>query len=121
MMASCGNCSGDCGHCGGCGASLALNAGELEMLARLGQIPFLPVAAAAADPSPIFLGDSGLTTEENSLILQCLEKKGLIRIDPDLPIKGFDGYGSFPRKGSAALTQRGQQVLEILEIQGITE
>ena len=35
-----------------------------------------------------------------------------------MPLKGFNGYGSFPLRGSAALTLQGQQVLDALSIQG---
>ena len=119
-MNHCQNCSADCGHCGGCGSALTLNAGELMLLKKLGQIPFLPVARRADDPTPIYLGDDDLSAEEYSLILQCLEKKGLIQIDFDAPLKGFDGYGDHAVRGSAGLSARGQKVLEILEIQGFS-
>ena len=59
--------------------------------------------------------------ENMSLILELLEKKGLISLDYDRPLAGFAGYGDYPLKGSMALTQRGQQVLELLEYQGIRE
>ena len=56
-----------------------------------------------------------------SLLLEVLEKKGLISVDYDKPLGGFDGYGDYPVKGSMALTQRGQQVLELLEYQGVVD
>ena len=117
-MGNCENCGG-CSHCSGCGAELTLNEGELSLLRKLAQIPFLPVARLAADPSPIYLGDADLPAAEYSLILQCLEKKALISIDYDAPLKGFAGYGGYPIRGSIALTVKGQKVLDILEIQGI--
>lgn len=120
-MSGCGNCGGDCSHCSGCGASLTLNEGEIYVLQELGQLAFLPVARAADATDPLWCLDGELTAREYSLILQCLEKKGLIVIDYDMPLKGFDGYGNHPLKGSAGLTLRGQQVLEMLEIQGILE
>ena len=57
-----------------------------------------------------------------SLILQCLEKKGLISLDYDKPLRGFDekAYEAYPIRGSMALTERGQKVMELLEYQGIT-
>ena len=66
--------------------------------------------------------DADKTPEEYSLILQCLEKKGLISLDFDKPLRGFDesAYAAYPIRGSLALTQRGQTVLELLEYQGIT-
>ena len=110
--------SGGCGSCGGCAKQLTLTQQEIDMLRTLGQIPFLPVARRADDMIPVYLEDTAYTKEEYSLILQVLEKKNLIVIDFDMPLKGFDGYGSYPLKGSAALTLQGQQVLDVLEIQG---
>ena len=91
------------------------------MLRKLGEIPFLPVARKAADPAPIYLEDDACSPEEYSLILQCLEKKGLISIDFDAPLKGFSDktYAPYPIHGSFALTLRGQQVLDLLDIQGL--
>ena len=91
------------------------------MLQTLGQIPFLPVARKADEMTPVYLEESEYTQEEYSLILQCLEKKELISIDYDAPLKGCDGmrYTEYPVRGSFALTARGQQVLQMLEIQGI--
>jgi len=61
--------------------------------------------------------------EEGSLILQCLEKKGLIDLDYRMPLKGCEGetYRVYPVRGSMGLTARGQAVLEMMELQGITE
>ena len=58
-----------------------------------------------------------------ALILLCLEKKNLVSIDYSTPLKGFSyaGYEKYPVKGSVALTNRGQQVLDLLEKQGIQE
>ena len=55
--------------------------------------------------------------------LLCLEKKNLVSIDYSAPLKGFSyaGYEKYPVKGSVALTNRGQQVLDLLEKQGIQE
>ena len=91
------------------------------MLQTLGQIPFLPVARKADDMTPVYLEESEYTQGEYSLILQCLEKKQLISIDYDAPLKGCDEkrYAAYPVLGSFALTARGQQVLQMLEIQGI--
>ena len=114
-MSHCDRCSGDCGHCG---ASYVLNEGEVGVLLLLEQYAFLPVARRADDLTPIYCGDGDLTAKEYSIILQCLEKKNLITIDYDMPLKGFNGYGSFPLRGSAALTLQGQQVLDALSIQG---
>ena len=117
----CGGCSG-CGGCGGCGA-LELTEAELQFLRELGQFAFLPVARKAEDMTPVYLEDTAFSPEEYSLILQCLEKKNLIRIDYDAPLVGADmqKYVGFPVHGSIALTARGQQVLETLEISGISQ
>lgn len=93
------------------------------MLQSLGQIPFLPVARRADDLTPIYLEEDRQTRETYSLILSCLEKKKLISIDYDMPLKGFDmaAYKDYPVHGSFALTARGQAVLEMLERQGIVD
>ena len=71
------------------------------------------------DLTPVYL-ESGEQTEM-SLIIQCLEKKGLLSLDYDQPLKGFNGsaYATYPIQGSMALTERGHKVLEMLEYQGI--
>ena len=123
-MSGCGNCSGNCGGCSGCtgcGGAMELSRGEVDMLLTLGQIPFLPVARKMGEDIPVYLEDDRYSPEEYSLILQCLEKRGLISIDYAQPLKGFDdkAYAAYPIRGSFALTQRGQRVLELLEWQGI--
>lgn len=117
---SCGGCTG-CSDCSGCSGALELTVGEVDMLRTLGQIPFLPVARKPGDEVPVYLEDNAYSAEEYSLILQCLEKRGLITIDFSMPLKNFDmsAYASYPIHGSFALTQRGQQVVELLEYQGI--
>ena len=117
------SCSGNCGSCGGCAKELTLTRQEINMLQKLGQIPFLPVARRADDMTPVFLEDTDYTPEEYSLILQVLEKKALISIDYDAPLSGasMDAYRDYPVHGSLALTARGQTVLDTLNIQGLTE
>ena len=112
-MSKCGKC---CGNCGSCGGALELTAEELNILQQLGQIPFLPVGRRADDMTPIY-------PEDVALALQCLEKRELISIDYGAPLKGFHdaAYDACAVKGSFALTARGQQVLDILEIQGLDE
>ena len=120
-MSGCGKCSGNCSGCSGCGGCMELSEGEIRMVLTLGQIPFLPVARKMGDLTPVFLEDGEYAREEYSLILQCLEKRGLISLDYDKPLKGFDDsrYEGFPIRGSFALTERGIRVLEVLELQGI--
>ena len=73
------------------------------------------------EDTPVYLEDAQRSAEEYSLILQCLEKRGLISIDFDQPLKGAysPDYDAYPIKGSIALTILGQQALELLEVQGI--
>ena len=112
-------CNGNCGSCGGCARELVLSREELLFLEKLGQIPFLPVARKMGDLTPVYLEEQD---KDYGLILQCLEKKGLISLDYDKPLKAFDdsAYAAYPIRGSMALTQRGHTVLELLERQGIT-
>lgn len=113
--------SGGCGSCGGCAKTLTLTDQEIGMLRTLGQIPFLPIARKADDMTPVYLEEQAHSREEYSLILQVLEKKGLISLDYDKPLAGFDmsAYKGLPVHGSMALTQKGQTVVEMLELQGI--
>lgn len=119
IMHQCTSCDG----CGGCDRSLTLTQPELALLKTLAQFPFLPVARTAANPSPVYLEETEYPQEEYTLILQCLEKKGLISLDFDNPLKNADysRYAACPIHGSMALTARGQQVIELLEIQGAEE
>ena len=117
------HCSGNCEHCGGCAGELVLSQPELDMLSALAENAFLPVARSAGDNTPIYLEDNKQTPEQYSLILICLEKKGLISIDFDRPLQGADmsAYKGYPIYGSFALTARGQEVLDVLDKQGPKE
>jgi len=114
------HCGGNCSNCSGCARELTLTQPELEFLNRLAQYAFLPVARSMGDPTPVYLEEGD--PEQMSLLLQVLEKKGLISLDFDKPLRGFDeaAYAAWPIRGSLALTERGQKVLELLEYQGIT-
>ena len=121
---NCSACSGGCGGCcGGCARELVITQQELIFLQELGQVAFLPVARTMGDLTPVYLEAGETHREEYSLLLQCLEKKGLISLDYDKPLRGFadDAYGAYPIRGSMGLTERGQKVLEMLEYQGISE
>ena len=113
-------CNGNCGSCGGCARELVLTEKEIVFLRDLGQIPFLPVARKMGDLEPVYLEADA--PEDVSLILQCLEKKGLVSLDYDKPLKGFhdSAYEAYPIRGSMALTERGHLVLELIERQGVT-
>ena len=111
-------CNGNCGACSGCARELVLTRKEIDFLNTLGQFAFLPVARTLGDLTPVYLEEG--EQEEMSLLLQCLEKKGLVSLDYDKPLKGFnmDRYAAYPIRGSMALTERGQKVLEMREYQG---
>lgn len=117
----CKNCSGNCGSCGGCAGVLELTEGEVEMLQALGQFAFLPIARKADDMVPVYLEENDRPAEEYSLILQVLEQKRLVSLDYDKPLSNFSDprYAPYPVKGSVALTERGQTVVKMLEIEGI--
>lgn len=114
-----GTCTGNCASCSGCARELVLTQPELDFLRYLGQIPFLPVARTLSDPTPVYREEGA--PEQVSLVLQCLEKKGLISLDYDKPLKGMDNqrYADCPIRGSMALTRRGQLTLEMVECQGL--
>lgn len=118
-MSDCKNCAGGCS---GCGKVLELSRGELDLLRALGQYSFLPVARKKDDMTPIYREETAYTEAEYSLFIQLLEKKQLIYLDYT-PLKGakMGLYPEYPVHGSMGLTQRGQQVLELLETQGIEE
>ena len=120
-MGNCGHCSGSCAGCTGCGGCMELTEGEVAMLRTLGQVAFLPVARKMGEYTPVYLEETDLPAEEYTLILQCLQKRGLISIDYTQPLKGFDAaaYEQYPVRGSFALTGRGQRVVELLEWQGV--
>jgi hypothetical protein len=114
-MSGCNSCSGGCG---GCARELTLTPGELEMLQKLAQIPFLPIARRIDDATPIYTEDEDYSLSEYSLILQLLEKKSLITLDFDKPLKNHIPSPAYPIHGSMALTARGQSVIELLELRG---
>lgn len=115
-------CDHNCGNCRGCAGVLELTEGEIEMLRNLGQFAFLPIARRADDMVPVYLEEDRYTKEEYSLIFQVLEQKRLVSLDYDKPLRNFpaEKYAAYPVKGSVALTERGQKVVEMLEIEGIS-
>lgn len=116
---SCGGCTG-CGSCGGCGGGeLLITREELQLLEQLRIYAFLPVARRADTMEPHCL-EEGMP-ENCTLALQLLERKNLVSIDYDAPMVNFDysAYRSLPVHGCVSLTKRGQEVLEVLDVQGI--
>ena len=115
------NCNGNCASCSGCARELVLTEKEIAFLQELGQIPFLPVARKMGDLTPVYLEEGLDKAEEYSLLLQVLEKKGLISLDFDQPLKNHTPSPGYPIHGSMALTAKGQYVLQLLELQGAEE
>lgn len=120
-MSDCKSCTGGCCEsCGGCSGALLLSQGEVDLLTALGQYSFLPIARKADDMTPIYREETAYTQEQYSLFIQLLEKKQLIYLDYTPLIGAKMGlYPEFPVHGSMGLTKRGQQVLELIELQGI--
>ena len=117
------NCDGNCGACSGCARELVLTQREVDFLKELGCVAFLPVARKMGELTPVYLEEGEEKAGEYENLLQVLEKKHLISLDFDKPLKGFDdsAYGAYPIRGSMALTERGQKVLEMLEYQGVNQ
>lgn len=112
---SCGGCSG----CSGCRSEYSLTEGEIAVLSELAEIPFLPIGRKHDGETPVYISDGKEITDD----LMWLKLKGLISLDYDIPLSGFDyaEYAKYPVKGSMALTAAGQSVVEALEIQGVSE
>lgn len=113
-MSKCESCGGCSGGCSGCGLELELTEEEIRFLHRLGECAFLPVIQEKE--APVFPEEPG-----KELLLQILEKKGLISLDYDKPLKDYHtpAYDASPVRGSMALTKRGQDVLELMKYQGV--
>ncbi|MBQ8580434.1 MAG: hypothetical protein IJ448_07060 [Oscillospiraceae bacterium] len=118
---SCEKCAGACASCGGCAGSLELTAGEIALLSDLAVYCFLPIARRADDMTPFYPEGKDYTLEQYSAILQHLERKSLIDLDYSSPVGAYpvEIYAPWPVHGSMALTARGQQVVEQLDISGI--
>ena len=117
-----GGCAG-CGACGSCGGGLTLLPAELALLRELAACPFLPVGLDSAAGEPVYLENGAEQAAEYSRAVSLLEKRGLVRVDYGIPLSGFDyaAYARCARKGSIALTARGQSIVEVLEVQGVAE
>ena len=83
----------------------------------------LPVARRWDSEEPMYLEDGAEKAAANGELLKALCIKGLISLDYDMPLSGFDyaAYEGYPCRGSMALTAEGQRVIEQLEIQGVEE
>lgn len=107
------SCSKNCSGCSCCGP-MELTELEIRLLVLLGQVAFLPIARKPADEYPICNDISGYAPEDTGLALACLEKRGLVDLCYDAPLKGADmsAYAGYPVHGSAGLTQRGQEAAD---------
>lgn len=115
---------GHCGGCcGGCGSQWSLTQAEENVLRQLSQIPFLPVGMAPDSALPVYLEAEEAAAPAYGAAILGLQQKGLIQLDSQRPLGSFsyEAYGACSRRGSMALTARGQAVVELLEIQGIEE
>ena len=90
----------------------------------------LDAAGYAVQAAPVRVPDwalaailTGVTLAGIACGLAFGQRKGLIEIDADEPLRGFSygGYEKFQRHGCMALTARGQLVLDLMDIQGIGE
>ena len=101
--------------CGGCGRDIILTGKALELLESLGRYAFLPLGEK--DGRAFTLGEDGERFERSVTALRLF---GLVTLDWDMPLAGFDyrGYEDADRRGSMALTKLGQDALEALCVQG---
>ena len=124
-MTGCGQgcCGGNCGICSGCGGALELTQGEIELLRRFAQVPFLPVARQPGSETPVCLEEGLSSIGALGAVIAALSQQRLIRLDYAMPLSNFDykGYEPGLLRGSMALTARGQEAVDWLEIQGIEE
>lgn len=117
------NCQHEnCRHCSRCGGSLLLTPIEAALLEQLAQTPFLPVGKGLGE-LPVYLEDNAWPAEDYGRAILALDRKGLVRLDTDVPLQGFDytAYERCPLHGSFALTAKGQDVVELIQIQGFCQ
>ena len=107
-------CSKNCDGCTGCHGPIELTELEIRVLTLLGQVAFLPLARKPAEEYPVCMELPGYTPADTGLALVCLEKRGLVDISYDAPLKGADmsAYKGYSVFGSAGLTEKGQQAAD---------
>lgn len=119
------NCCFACGkaeHCGGCaggcGLSPTLSAGERRLLESFAVLPFQPLLRQ--EDGQLLLPGTALDERLAGAILPGLMRRGLVSADAELPLSGFDyaPWGDTCSRGSAALTLRGQELLDDWEYGG---
>ncbi|MBQ6164061.1 MAG: hypothetical protein IK118_02875 [Clostridia bacterium] len=103
--------------CGGCLNTVYLTEQECALLSLFAAYSFLPVGQKTEETFPTLLTER--TDEDNALLL--LKLKGLVDVDYEQPLSGFDyaPFGDYARLGSAALTAKGQDVLDAIEVNGV--
>ena len=113
----CGRCCG--GEYGSCGGVALLSDGEVEILLDLMQYSFLPVASDDHG-KPVYRESTARSEADYAVILLDMQKRGLIRIDYDIPLSNYEYrlYSDCSHFGSIALTRHGQGVAAQIEIQG---
>ena len=113
----CGQCCDSL--CGSYGNRIPLSDAEIEILLELAQYSFLPVASNDHD-TPVFRESSSRSEADYAAALLDMQKKGLIRMDYDIPFSNYDYrlYSDCSHFGSIALTRHGQGVADQVEIQG---
>ncbi len=109
-------CNGGCSGCTGCAGRsgvLTLTPQEAQVLLRLAETPFLPIARCPDWESPAFREAPG----DDGVVLVILERKGLVSLDYDMPLTNYDyaAYADCTIFGSVALTARGQTAVDLLE------
>ena len=120
MNNKCGSCGEgrQCGKCcgGACGREIFLTEEEIALLRFFAKSPFLP-AVKKFESDEVIIPD----ILQDSRVLKGLEIKGILSIDTDIPLDGFDysGYENDYDLGSAALTAMGAEAVESLDIIGI--
>ena len=110
-QSGCGACCG-----GGCGTlPEALSPGERQLLELFGQLAFLPLVRHRESGLVTLLG-TDLSESAGRLLLSLLQRRGLVRLDGDLPLTNYDysAWGGAWERGSAALTAAGQDALDEL-------
>lgn len=104
--------------CSGCQRNPALNPLESTLLDVFSVTPFLPVAIDRQSGRMLLMGPE-LEPNTAGLALRMLQRRGLVRVDADLPLPNTDYSGYKDQAhGSAALTARGQEFLDSMEYQG---
>ena len=113
----CGQCCGSL--CGSYGNRIPLSDAEIEILLELAQYSFLPVASNDHD-TPVFRESSSRSEADYAATLLDMQKKGLIRIDYDIPLSNYEYqlYSDCRHHGSMVLTSFGQDMTEQVWIHG---